>query len=45
MAEPVPGPVARIVPDLDTESKALDDAVFRDEARGMRVSVALSEQS
>ena len=39
------GPVARIVPDLDTESTALDNAVPRDEARGMRVSVAFSEQS
>jgi hypothetical protein len=37
--------VARIVPDLDAESTAPDDAVTPDEARALRVSVALSEQS
>jgi hypothetical protein len=41
----VQDPVARIVPDLDAESTALDDAVTRNEARGLRVSVALSQQS
>jgi hypothetical protein len=41
----VQDPDARIVPNLDTESTALDDAVTPDEARGLRVSVALSEQS
>jgi len=41
----VSGSGCAIVPDLDTESTALDDAVTPDEARGLRVSVGLSEQS